>query len=112
MRLKMTTKIQNFMQYDLFDNPDNACDIKYIDTPIQGHLVKASITLSTNELISYIDAEEIKKQLVHKLAAGLIDKKMIAFTKIDDPVHLTTTFYARGFLVSDDKVRLIRTIVK
>ncbi|NBP03123.1 MAG: hypothetical protein EBU90_24025 [Proteobacteria bacterium] len=54
----------------------------------------------------------IKKQLVHMLVEELIDKKMIAFTKIDDPVHLTTTFYARGFLVSDDKVKLIRTLVK
>ena len=54
----------------------------------------------------------IKKQLVHMLAAGLIDKKLISFTKIEDPLNLTTNFYARGFFVSDDKVRLIRTLVK
>lgn len=107
--------IQNFMQSDLFDSPDNACDVKYIDTPIQGHLLQASITLTDAQFksISLDDAKNvIKKQLVHMLVEGLIDKKMIAFTKIDDPLNLTTIFYARGFLVSDDKVKLIRTLVK
>ena len=106
----MTTKIQNFMQYDLFDNPDNACDIKYIDTPIQGHLVTASFMHVSHATSMHTDY--IKKQLVHMLAAGLIDKKLISFTKIDDSLNLTTNFYARGFFVSDDKVRLIRTLVK
>ena len=106
----MTTKIQNFMQHDLFDNPDNACDIKYIDTPIQGHLVKASFIDVAHATSMHTDY--IKKQLVHKLAAGLIDQKLISFTKIEDPLNLTTNFYARGFLVSDDKVKLIRTLVK
>ena len=108
----MTTKIQNSIQHDLFDSPDNACDIKYIDTPIQGHLVTASFMHVTDFLATSIDTDYIKRQLVHMLAAGLIDKKLISFTKIDDPLTLTTSFYARGFLVSDDKVRLIRTIVK
>jgi hypothetical protein len=106
----MTAQIQNFMQHDLFDNPDNACDIKYIDTPIQGHLVTASFMHVSHATSMHTDY--IKKQLVHMLAAGLIDKKLISFTKIDDPLTLTTSFYARGFLVSDDKVRLIRTLVK
>jgi len=108
----MTTKIQNFMQYDLFDNPDNACDIKYIDTPIQGHLVKASFMHVNDMLATSVDTDFIKRQLVHMLAAGLIDKKLISFTKIEDPLNLTTNFYATGFFVSDDKVRLIRTLVK
>jgi hypothetical protein len=103
------------MQSDLFDNPDNACNVKYIDTPIQGHLVQASITIADEKIQSLLldDGKmTIKKQLVHMLAEALLDKRMVAFTKIDDPVHLTTTFYARGFLVSDDKVKLIRTLVK
>ena len=98
------------MPYDLFGNPDNACDIKYIDTPIQGHLVKASFIDVAHATSMHTDY--IKKQLVHKLAAGLIDQKLISFTKIEDPLNLTTNFYARGFFVSDDKVRLIRTLVK
>lgn len=109
------TQIQNLTQFDLFDNPDNVCDVKYIDTPIQGHLVQASITMANEKMLSIAldDGKNvIKKQLVHMLAEELIDKRMVAFTKIDDPVHLTTTFYARGFLVSDDKVRLIRILVK
>lgn len=111
----MAIPIKNFMQSDLFDNPDNVCDVKYIDTPIQGHLVQASITMADEKMLSIaLDdrKNDIKKQLLHMLAKELLDKKMIAFTKIDDPVHLTTTFYARGFLVSDDKVKLIRTLVK
>ena len=108
----MTAQIQNFMQHDLFDSPDNACDIKYIDTPIQGHLVQASFMHVADTLAMSMDTDYIKRQLVHKLAAGLIDQKLISFTKIEDPLTLTTNFYARGFLVSDDKVRLIRTIVK
>lgn len=109
----MTAQIQNFMPYELFDNPDNACDIKYIDTPIQGHLVQASFMMHvTDMLATSVDIDYIKRQLVHKLAAGLIDQKLISFTKIEDPLNLTTNFYARGFFVSDDKVRLIRTIVK
>jgi hypothetical protein len=99
------------MPYDLFGNPDNACDIKYIDTPIQGHLVTAASFMHVSHATS-MHTDYIKKQLVHMLAAGLIDKKLISFTKIDDPLTLTTSFYARGFLVSDDKVRLIRTLVK
>ena len=106
----MTAQTQNFMPYDLFGNPDNACDIKYIDTPIQGHLVTASFINVAHATSMHTDY--IKKQLVHMLAAGLIDKKLISFTKIEDPLTLTTNFYARGFFVSDDKVRLIRTIVK
>lgn len=109
------TQIQNLTQFDLFDNPDNACNVKYIDTPIQGHLVQASITMADEKIQSLLldDGKNvIKKQLVHMLAEGLLDKRMVAFTKMDDPVHLTTTFYARGFLVSDDKVKLIRTLVK
>ena len=105
------TQIQNLTQFDLFDNPDNACDVKYIDTPIQGHLVQASITMADEKILDD-GKNDIKKQLLHMLAKELLDKKMIAFTKIDDPVRLTTTFYARGFLVSDDKVKLIRTLVK
>ena len=108
----MTAQIQNFMQHDLFGNPDNACDIKYIDTPIQGHLVTASFIHVADALAMSMDTDYIKRQLVHKLAAGLIDQKLISFTKIDDPLNLTTNFYARGFLVSDDKVKLIRTLVK
>lgn len=110
----MTAQIQNFMQYDLFDNPDNACDIKYIDTPIQGHLVEASFMHvdHTFAISMPMHTDYIKRQLVHKLAAGLIDQKLISFTKIDDPLNLTTNFYARGFLVSDSKVRLIRTLIK
>ena len=108
----MTAQIQNFMPYDLFGNPDNACDIKYIDTPIQGHLVQASFMHVADALAMSMDTDYIKRQLVHKLAAGLIDQKLISFTKIEDPLNLTTNFYARGFFVSDDKVRLIRTLVK
>ena len=108
----MTTQIQNSIQHDLFGNPDNACDIKYIDTPIQGHLVQASFMHVADALAMSMDTDYIKRQLVHKLAAGLIDQKLISFTKIEDPLNLTTYFYARGFLVSDDKVRLIRTLVK
>lgn len=108
----MTAQIQNFMQYDLFDNPDNACDIKYIDTPIQGHLVTSSFMHVTHTFAISMHTDYIKRQLVHKLAAGLIDQKLISFTKIEDPLNLTTNFYARGFFVSDDNVRLIRTLVK
>ena len=103
----MTIQIQNLMQYDLFGNPDNPCDVKYIDTPIQGHLVQVSLNMPVE-----ISHDDIKKRLVHILAKNLIDKKLISFTKITDPMHQNTTFYARGFLVSDENVRLIRTLVE
>lgn len=88
-------------------------DVKFIDTPIQGRLLEVSLTTDINETLEVIhDKDFIKKQLTHLIAEKLLEKQLLSFTRIDDPVYEKTTFYARGFLVSDDKIKLIRTLAK
>jgi len=61
------------------------------------------------DMIDHIITEdEIKQRFAHKIAEGMIELKLIEFTKSEDILSGTASFRARAFVLPDNQVKTLR----
>lgn len=85
------------------------------DYPIGGTLVSTSFSLNITfaDVDRFLTDEDFKDAIKEKMATALvkfmIEKKLIEFTKIQDPSNDSFKLHARCYVTSDDQVRILRT---
>ena len=74
-----------------------------------GNLLTASIVMNDELHKTRIPKDEIKKRLAFKIAEGLLEEGLISFTKLENAVEGTTSFYARAILMPRERIEYMRT---
>ena len=74
---------------------------------IQGEMLVVSLEFD-QDAVTMIGKDAVKRQLAEKLAAGIVEHKMVEFTQMTDPINFKTIVKARIFLVPSDDVQLLR----
>jgi len=83
------------------------------DYPIGGQLVGTSLDITFVDVDRFLTDEDFKDAIKVKMATALvkfmIEKKLIEFTKIQEPSTASFRLNARCYVTSDDQVRILRT---
>jgi hypothetical protein len=90
-----------------FDEVDN---LTFTDYAIGGKLLTVTYRMSPFEETQMIDSTQkafLKQKIAVLLAEVMIEKKLIEFTQIHDPL-VGTKVNARCYLVPDEQVKLLR----
>lgn len=87
---------------------------EFADYHLQGVLVEAALHFAVSKAVLYKDLDEyasvIKKELSMRLAEGMIEKKLVAFTKKHNINSDSEEYYARAFVLPSDKIQIVRTL--
>jgi len=83
-------------------------EIKVQDHAIGGKMVVGTITISELEMMSVYNTDAFKMSLASQLAKALLEKRLVEFTRHQDPIQGSTTVRIRAFLVPDDNIRILR----
>lgn len=86
----------------------------FADYHLQGVLVQAALHFAVSKAALYKDldvyASVIKKELSVRLAEGMIEKKLVAFTKKHNINSDSEEYYARAFVLPNDKIQIVRRL--
>jgi hypothetical protein len=83
------------------------------DETVRGEMVTFQKVVSVHELEMIkldedIFNQQVKKELVFKLAEQILNNKLVEFTKQENLHTHEITYRARAFLTPDDQVRILR----
>ena len=92
----------------------NPYDKVYMDdtSPIQEELIQIQGVAwkfeRTYQDYDIYSPDQIKIALVHGICEGLLDSKLLSFTKSENHRHGTMTYKVRTILVPDTQVKILR----
>lgn len=94
------------------EDHNNSMNLVVTDTPIRGKLITAR--LSVNEMKTHLhdNPDTIKRILSEQLAKGMIELKLIEFTKMFNPTTGSTDYIARCYLAENGDVKILRSVMK
>lgn len=73
-----------------------------------GNLITANIVMSDELHRTRIPKDEIKKRLAFQVAEKMIENGLISFTKSENYIEGTTSFYARAILMPQERIEYMR----
>ena len=87
-------------------------DVQYFDSVIESKGISVSLIISDNIYSSHVLPEdEIKRQLVHKLAEAILEKQLCEFTMIPNTVDYSKVFRVRAYLTPKEQCKILRQAV-
>jgi len=95
------------------DYGTNNFDVQYFDSAIESKGIAISLTISDGIYSSQmLPDDEIKRQLVHKLAEAILEKQLCEFTMIPNTVDDTKVFRVRAYLTPKEQCKILRQAVQ
>lgn len=92
---------------------DDRIKYRVEEYPIKGSMFSVECTVTDVEIMRMLHEPEIKEYMKEKMADKLLRSMLgsnyISFTKIEN-TNFTSTIYARGFLVPNDQVQILRSM--
>lgn len=102
----------SFTDYNVHPFHDSEVNLKFEDHAIQGKMIVASYTCGNSEMMGFSNVQKfqdfIKDKLAVELARAMITGKLVEFTLVEDLASNSTSYRARCFATSDDKVKVLR----
>lgn len=84
-------------------------DIGVKEYAIGGKLLSVNVVINDMQLTMY-PTDQIKRELVSKLAEYMLENKFVEFTKIPSIQNMNTTFNARCYVAPDSQVKILRSL--
>jgi hypothetical protein len=87
-------------------------DFKVQDHAIGGKLCHASFSMNLHFQAMHSEQgakQHIREQMAISLALQMMEKGLIEFTKLDNPLDNVTRLHARVYLAPTDQIKILRT---
>ena len=95
------------------DYGTNNFDVQYFDSAIESKGISVSLIISEDIYSSHVlPDDEIKRQLVHKLAEAILEKQLCEFTMIPNTADYSKVFRVRAYLTPKEQCKILRQATK